>query len=162
VHQLSVVRFLAGSIIDVDHVAVWSPPHSPLPSVTVEAVLDNGARLTIHSHYLDRFPAYREQCELYYEDSAITVRFASPYLMYAPTILTVEDSDAGGQRSTRWASTAEAFELELAAFHQMVTAGIPVAAGVREGREDIITCQRIVRRFATQHGLDVGGEAGDP
>jgi myo-inositol 2-dehydrogenase / D-chiro-inositol 1-dehydrogenase len=160
VHQLSVVRFLAGAVADVEYVAVWSSGESPLPSVTIEAVLASGSRLAIHSHYLDRYPAYQEDVVLYYEDGSIAVRFPSPYLLHAPTVLTVEDRDRDRSRSTRSMSTAEAFELELVAFHAMVTAGAPVAADVHEGRADIATCQQIVRRYADQRGIDIGGEVG--
>ena len=32
-------------------------------------------------------------------------------------------------------------------------------AGIREGRADIVTSQRIAARYATQIGLPIGGEA---
>jgi myo-inositol 2-dehydrogenase / D-chiro-inositol 1-dehydrogenase len=53
----------------------------------------------------------------------------------------------------------EAFEEELLAFHRLVTEGAPTAAGIAEGRADIVTCQRIVRRLADGRGIELAGEA---
>ena len=35
----------------------------------------------------------------------------------------------------------------------------PPAAGIAEGRADIVTCRRVVRALAAGRGLDLGGEA---
>ncbi|HEV2896224.1 MAG TPA: gfo/Idh/MocA family oxidoreductase, partial [Actinomycetota bacterium] len=63
-------------------------------------------------------------------------------------------------RSREDRSTVEAFEQELVAFHRLVTDGRPVAAGIAEGRADIVTCQRIVGRLAERGGVELAGEAG--
>jgi len=41
----------------------------------------------------------------------------------------------------------------------MITDGIRARSGIAAGRADIVTCQRMVARFATQQGLEIGGEA---
>jgi myo-inositol 2-dehydrogenase/D-chiro-inositol 1-dehydrogenase len=157
VHDLAVVRLLAGELERVDHVDLW--PEGSWSSVAVQAVLGGGPRLSLGWHYLDRYPAYREEVRLHHEQGSIALTFPSPYLLNAPTVLTVTDLDGVAARTREDRSTVEAFEQELIAFHRLVTGGQPVAAGIAEGRADIATCQRIVRRLAERRGVELSGEA---
>jgi myo-inositol 2-dehydrogenase / D-chiro-inositol 1-dehydrogenase len=90
---------------------------------------------------------------------SVTLAFPSPYLLNAPTELTVTDRDGDAVRVRTARSTVEAFEEELLAFHRLVTGGERPAAGIVEGRVDILTCQRMVRRPAADRGLALAGEA---
>jgi myo-inositol 2-dehydrogenase/D-chiro-inositol 1-dehydrogenase len=157
VHDLAVVRLLAGSVERVEHADAW--PDGAVESVAVDAVCPGGVRLGLRWHYLDRYPAYREEVRVHHEQGSIELVFPSPYLLHAPTVLTVteRDGDAVRERSSR--STVEAFEQELLAFHGLVTEGRPPAAGIAEGRADILTCQRIVRRLAAGQDVGLAGEA---
>ncbi|HEV8424786.1 MAG TPA: Gfo/Idh/MocA family oxidoreductase [Actinomycetes bacterium] len=157
VHDLAVVRLLAGDLERVEHVDLW--PEGSWSSVGVEAVLPGDVRLSLHWHGLDRYPGYREEVRLHHEQGSIALTFPSPYLLNAPTVLTVTDLDGDAARTREDRSTVEAFELELVAFHRLVTDGQPVAAGIAEGRADIVTCQRIVRRLAERRGVELAGEA---
>ena len=158
VHDLAVVRLLAGDPERVEHADAWPPGRWP-PSVAVDALLPGGVRLTVRWHYLDRYPAYREEVRLYHEEGSVALAFPSPYLLHAPTVLTVTGRDGDAVRVCEHRSTVEAFEEQLAAFHRLVTEGAPPAAGVAEGRADILTCQRIVKRLAARRGIELGGEA---
>jgi predicted dehydrogenase len=160
VHDLAVVRLLAGDPERIDHADLW--PEGSWSSVAVEAVLAGGARLSLRWHYLDRYPAYREEVRLHHEQGSIALRFPSPFLLNAPTTLTVTDHDGDVARVREDRSTVEAFEQELVAFHRLVTDGQPAAAGIAEGRADIVTCQRIVRRLAERRGGELAGEAACP
>jgi myo-inositol 2-dehydrogenase / D-chiro-inositol 1-dehydrogenase len=157
VHDLAVVRALAGDPERVEYAGAW--PDRSWESVAVEAVCAGGVRLSLRWHYLDRYPGYREEVRLHHEDGSVALTFPSPYLLNAPTVLTVTDRDGDGTRVRTHRSTVEAFEQELLAFHGLVTEGRPPAAGIAEGRADILTCQRIVRALAAGRGLDLGGEA---
>ena len=157
VHDLAVVRLLAGDPQRVEHVDVW--PDGAWSSVAVDAVLPGGVRLSLRWHYLDRYPAYREEVRLHHEQGSIALTFPSPYLLNAPTVLTVTDLDGEAVRTREDRSTVEAFEQELVAFHRLVTDGQAVAAGIAEGRADILTCQRIVRCLAERRGVELAGEA---
>ncbi len=64
VHNLSLVRALAGQVQSVEHVAMWPDGPQP-PSISVDATLPGGARLAIWSHYLDGYPGYREEVQLH-------------------------------------------------------------------------------------------------
>jgi predicted dehydrogenase len=151
-------RLLAGELERVDHADLW--PEGSWSSVAAEGVLAGGVRLSLRWHYLDRYPAYREEVRVHHEQGSIALVFPSPYLLNAPTVLTVTDLDGDVARSREDRSTVEAFEQELVAFHRLVTDGRPVAAGIAEGRADIVTCQRIVGRLAERRGVELAGEAG--
>jgi predicted dehydrogenase len=157
VHDLAVVRLLAGDPERVDHADAW--PDGSWRSVAVEAVCPGGVRLGLRWHYLDRYPGYREEVRVHHEQGSVAVTFPSPYHLHAPTVCTVTDRDGDAARTRSHRSTVEAFEQELLAFHLLVTAGRAPAAGIAEGRADILTCQRIVRRLADRKGIELAGEA---
>jgi predicted dehydrogenase len=157
VHDLAVVRLLAGDPERVEHADAW--PQGSWESVAVEAVGPGDVRLSLRWHYLDRYPTYREEVRVHHELGSVALAFPSPYLLHAPTVLTVTDRDGEAVRVREDRSTVEAFEQELLAFHRLVTDGRPAAAGIAEGRADILTCQRIVRRLAGRLGTTLGGEA---
>jgi myo-inositol 2-dehydrogenase / D-chiro-inositol 1-dehydrogenase len=96
---------------------------------------------------------------VHHDRGTVGLTFPSPYLLNAPTVLTVTDRDGDSERVRTHRSTEEAFEEELLAFHRLVTDGAPTAAGIAEGRADIVTCQRIVRRLAAGRGIELAGEA---
>ncbi len=137
VHDLALVRALAGDPLRIDQVDVW--PQGVRPSVSIQGVLWDQARLSIRWHYLDRHPAYREELRVHDEQGTL--------------------ADGGAARAASYESIVEAFERELEAFHRLSVAGERAAAGVVEGRADILTCQRVVRRLGEQRGLELGGEA---
>ena len=157
VHDLAVVRMLAGDPERVEFADAW--PDGTWESVAVEAVCPGGVRFSLRWHYLDRYPGYREEVRVHHDRGTVGLTFPSPYLLNAPTVLTVTDRDRDSERVRTHRSTVEAFEEELLAFHRLVTEGAPTAAGIAEGRADIVTCQRIVRRLAAGHGIELAGEA---
>jgi myo-inositol 2-dehydrogenase/D-chiro-inositol 1-dehydrogenase len=157
VHDLAVVRVLVGDPERVEFADVW--PDGTWESVAVEAVCPGGVRFGLRWHYLDRYPRYREEVRVHHDRGTVALTFPSPYLLNAPTVLTVTDGDGDGDRVRTHRSTVEAFEEELLAFHRLVTDGEPPAAGIAEGRADIVTCQRIVRRLAAGRGIELAGEA---
>jgi len=157
VHDLALVRFLVSDPRRIVHVDVW--PDGPVPgSVAVDAALDDDVRLTMRLHYLERYPAYREELRLHYDDGSVSLVFPSPFLLYLPTQLTVTGAVGGSVRTEGWRSTAEAFEEQLVTFWRLVTQGERPAAGLTEGGADVLTSQRVVRRLAEQLGLPLEGE----
>ena len=157
VHDLAVVRMLAGDPERVEFADAW--PDGTWESVAVEAVCPGGVRFSLRWHYLDRYPGYWEEVRVHHDGGTVGLTFPSPYLLNAPTVLTVTDRDGDSERVRTHRSTVEAFEEELLAFHRLVTEGAPTAAGIAEGRADIVTCQRIVRRLAAGRGIELAGEA---
>jgi myo-inositol 2-dehydrogenase/D-chiro-inositol 1-dehydrogenase len=161
VHDLALIRAFVGDPVGIDHVDVW-PERAWPPSVAIAGRLPGEARFSIRWHYLAGYPDYRESLRLHFDDGTIELLFPAPYLLHAPTLLTVTDAADGSSRDTHHRSIVEAFEEELLAFHALVTDGSQPAAGIAEGRADIITCQRIAAHLAAARGIAVGGEAARP
>lgn len=157
VHDLALVRSLVGDPVRCDYVDVW-PDDAP-QSLSILCLLPGGVRLSIRWHYLDGYPVYREELTMHDAQGTVELVFPSPYLLHAPTELTVVDGAGGCERTMRFRSNVEAFEEQLVAFHHLAVGGEPTAASVAEGRADIVMCQRIIRRFAELRGLPIGGEA---
>jgi myo-inositol 2-dehydrogenase / D-chiro-inositol 1-dehydrogenase len=158
VHDLAVVRVLAGNPVGWDQVDAWPP--GELDSVALQGRLESGGRLSIRWHYLADYPVYREDLYVHDERGTVQVTFPSPYGLNPAATLAVVDHDGGGQsRRSQVTFRTSPFEEELTAFHRLVTEGRPTAAGIEEGRADIISCQRAVRLFCETSGLPVGAEA---
>ncbi len=153
VHDLAVVRVLAGELERWTRVDAWGD------SVALDGLLPSGARLSIRWHYLDGYPAYREDVAVHDERGTVRVTFPSPYLPSPGATLTVVDADGGRACVARTQSVESPFEEELVAFHRLVAHGEPTRAGVAEGRADVAICQRALRLYCESNGLPVGGEA---
>ncbi len=158
VHELAVIRAVAGDPVAIDWVDAWPEGAWP-PSVAVEGRLADGARLAIDWLFLPEYPAYREDVRFHYEHGSVELSFPSPYLLHAPTALVVSAGRGETRRRALLDSIDEAFERELLAFAAMVTDGVRARSGIADGRADIVTCQRAIARLAAQRGLEIGGEA---
>ncbi|ETK37950.1 Gfo/Idh/MocA family protein [Microbispora sp. ATCC PTA-5024] len=159
-HDMSLMRLLVGAPDTVDHVAVWPADVFP-PSVEVSGTLPQGGRYGLRWHYLPGYPAYRETVTLHHDHGSLELVFPSPYLMNAPTELTVRCRVGTTERTTVYRDVAEAFERQLVAFHRFVTAGEPPLTGLAGGLSDIVTAQRMVRRYAQWAGIPVSGECAE-
>jgi len=153
VHDLAVIRYLVGGPLTVEFADAWEH------SVAIDARLPGGGLVSIRWHYLENYPAYREEVRVHDEDGTVALAFPAPYLLHAPTVLTVVDPDGEGERRSEWRSTAEAFERQWVAFADFVRSGTAPRAGIAEGREDIVVCQAATAMLAARRGINVGGEA---
>lgn len=158
VHELALVRAFAGDPTSIDAVTTWPADRWP-PSLELHGALPGDARVSIGWHFLPTYPAYREEVRVIYEAATVELSFPSPYLLHRPTGLRVTTAVDGQRRDEVLSSTVEAFEEELLAFHSLVVHGRQPAAGVREGRADIVTCQRAIAALAASSGVTLGGEA---
>ncbi len=158
VHDLAVIRYLLGGPLTFDFGDAW--PDGGAESVALSGRLEGGARVSIRWHYLERYPAYREEVRVHDEQGTVSLAFPAPYLLHAPTVLTVvDDGGAGAEQVTELRSTVEAFERQWLAFAALATEGAPPRAGVAEGREDIVACQGAAAVLGERQGIAVGGEA---
>jgi predicted dehydrogenase len=158
VHDLALIRAFAGDPTAIDSVDAWPTGTWP-PSVAIAGRLAEDGRFSIRWHYLPDYAAYREEVRIVYEAATIELEFPSPYLLHAPTRLRITELAGDARRDRRYLANVEAFEEELLAFHGLVTTGRQTTAGLREGRADIVTSQRIAARYATRIGLAIEGEA---
>jgi myo-inositol 2-dehydrogenase/D-chiro-inositol 1-dehydrogenase len=153
VHDLAVIRYLVGGPLTVEFADAWEH------SIAIDGVLPDGARVSIRWHYLDRYPAYREEVRVHDEAGTVALTFPAPYLLHAPTVLTVVDADGDGERRSESRWTAEAFERQWLAFADFVQGGEPPRSSIAEGRADIVACQAATALIAGRRGINVGGEA---
>ncbi|HST15183.1 MAG TPA: Gfo/Idh/MocA family oxidoreductase [Gaiellaceae bacterium] len=158
VHDLAVIRALVGGGLEIDDADVW-PAEAADGSVALEGRLPDGARVSIRWHYLEGYPAYREEVRVHDEQGSVELAFPAPYLLHAPTVLTVVGADDEAERVTTTRSTVEAFEQQWLAFESLVRDGTPPRAAVDEGREDVLVCQSATRVVAARHDVEIGGEA---
>jgi predicted dehydrogenase len=160
VHDLAVVRAIAGDPTVIDHVETWPDDAWP-PSLTIEGRLEDDARLSIRWHFLPDYPAYREDVRFHYERGSVELSFPAPYRLHQPTGLVVSTGRGETRQRVLLDSIEEAFEHELLAFASMITDGSRARSGIADGRADIVTCQRIVARLALDRGIEIGGEAAE-
>ena len=158
VHDLAVIRALVGGGLEIDDADVW-PAEAADGSVALQGRLPDGARVSIRWHYLEGYPAYREEIRVHDAQGSVELTFPAPYLLHAPTVLTVIDADDEAERVTTTRSTVEAFERQWLAFESLVRDGAPPRAGIDEGREDVLVCQSAARVVAARHDVEIGGEA---
>ncbi len=158
VHDLAVIRALAGSGLEIDDADVW-PSESTEGSIALQGRLPGGARVSVRWHYLEHYPAYREEVRIHDDRGSVGLVFPAPYLLYAPTVLTVVDSDDEAERVVQTRSTVEAFERQWLGFESRVRTGELPRAGIEEGREDVLVCQSAARVLAERHDVEIGGEA---
>ena len=156
VHDLAVVRYLLGGRVEFDHADAWGET-----SLALEGRLDGETRISIRWHYLEHYPAYREEVRVHDERGSVSLAFPAPYLLHAPTELTVVDCADADVLATRFTSTREAFERQWDAFASLVLEGVLPRAGVAEGRADILACQGAAAALAARSGLALGGEAAE-
>ena len=158
VHDLAVIRALAGSGLEIDAADVW-PVEATEGSIALHGRLPDGTRVSIRWHYLEHYPAYREEVRVHDDRGSVELVFPAPYLLYAPTVLTVVDADDEAERVVQTRSTVEAFERQWLAFESLVRTGALPRAGLEEGREDVLVCQSAARVLAARHDAEIGGEA---
>lgn len=159
VHDLAVIRYLLGGPLEFEWGDAW--PDGETPASVALAGRLGPTRVSIRWHYLDRYPAYREEVRIHDEDGTVALAFAAPYLLHAPTTLSVVDGDEEAQRATRFRSTVEAFENEWLQFAAFVHEGDPPRAGIAEARADAVACQQAAAALARRRGIAVGGEAAE-
>ena len=159
VHELSVIRAVAGDLVAVDWADAWEATPGTPGSVLLAGRLADGTRVTIGWHFLADYPAYREDVRFHHVGGSVELRFPAPYRLHEPTRLRVSTGRNEVRREVAFDSIEEAFETELLAFRDLVRDGAPPRTGIADGRTDIVTCQRAIARLAERRGIAIGGEA---
>ncbi|WP_157006332.1 Gfo/Idh/MocA family protein [Agromyces laixinhei] len=165
VHDTGLLRHLVGGVGTVDR-ARHSGPEFP-GSLSLGGVLAERTDVpwSIDWHFIPRYPEYRETVTFHHETGTIALTFAVPYVLNAPTVLTVvENAEPLGVRrsETRWMQE-EAFEQELRSFAALAAGHPEPGPSVAEGAADIVVGQRMLRTLADSigHPLSSAAEAAD-
>lgn len=160
IHDLAVLRPLVGDPQNLTWARVWPDGwDQERLSVGVDSDLAGGGQLSMRWHYIADYPAYDETVRIHTETATYTLNFPAPYLLHAPTVLTITNADGRQINSRHSISHVEAFEAQLEDFHTTVAGEHEPVIGIDEARADVITCQRIASALAANLGLTVGGEA---
>jgi predicted dehydrogenase len=141
VHELNAVRGLLGEPDRLDYV--------DLRDGSVTVMLRFGD-LPVAIHWIDLpgIARYKMEFAVYDPDRRLTLSFPSPFLRSEPTLLEIEDGQAGSasSRATQEITSYESgFKRELVAFHDCVTQGTPALTSGRDGMRDIALCEAIIR-----------------
>ena len=146
VHELNGVRGVLGEPDWLDY--------ADLRQDSLTVMLRFGS-LPVAIHWIDLpgIARYKMEFAAYAPDRRLTLSFPSPFLRSAPTLLHVEDGEAGTARSRsseEITSYESSFKRELVAFHEAVTAGTVPATPGTDGLRDIALCQSIIESFRSR------------
>ena len=158
IHDIALVRALAGPVTRVDSVHYWAEQDEP-GSIEISGTAGDGLRVHFNWHFLAGYPAYRETVTVHHTTGSGKLEFTVPYLLNAPTKLTLTTAAGAGVADTVMEDVTEAFEQELLAFHRMVAAHEPPPTGIAEGEADVRTAQLIAAALADSLETTIGGEA---
>jgi myo-inositol 2-dehydrogenase / D-chiro-inositol 1-dehydrogenase len=159
VHELSVIRAIAGDVVAIDWADAWAAPPGGSGSALAVGRLADDTRVQIGWHFLPEYPAYREDVRFHHVGGSVELTFAAPYRLNEPTRLAVSTGRDEVRRQIVFDAIDEAFERELLAFADLVRDGSRPRTGIADGRDDIVTCQRVIARLAERRGTRIGGEA---
>lgn len=164
IHDISLLRSLLGSIVSIDTAAQWSAGADAgsleFGGTIGTAPIGSAARVHLTWNYLPDYPVYRETVRIHHLTGTLELEFTVPYLLNAPTEFRAVTSSDGAEVRSSFRSVTEAFETELARFHAMVVDGTTPLSGIRHGREDLVTAQRMAAALAGTMDVVLGGEAG--
>jgi predicted dehydrogenase len=142
VHELNAIRALLGGPLDLRYASIRGDGEGVVAVLGLPNDVDCTATWT-SLPVLDR---YEQQIAIYAPERRLLLRFPSPFLRNAPTLLEIE---AGDERGATWhttvtASWEEAFLRELVQFHRSATTGERPPTDGRDALADI----RLVRDIA--------------
>lgn len=132
-HDITILRGAFGSPAAVTHTQIWQDGSYILSS------LDYGdERRCVFEIGSTRKKEFDEELAAFGLHNTVRIRFPSPYVKYAPTLVeaTDQDGDALIQR-TITASYEEAFRRELEHFHACIIEGKPPITSGRDSLEDM-------------------------
>ncbi|GIH14870.1 Gfo/Idh/MocA family protein [Rugosimonospora africana] len=174
-HDFSLLRLFVGAPESIELADIWRVPTpgqrrdigkdaealgSLPPSIRVAGRLPGGVRTTMAWHYLPDYPLYRETVRIVHGTGSLELVFPSPYLMHAPTRLTVTSLAGDRVHETVTSSVREAFEIQLESFVAMLRDGFVPHSDLASGRADVTTAQQVMARYGLTNGVEFGGEVG--
>lgn len=157
VHDLALTRHLGLGLAHI-HYAANGGAEFP-GSVIALGRTEQGVPWNLGWHFAADLPEYRETITIHHERGSIELRFATPYLLNAPTILTHTSGDRA-LRSSHTRSTwpqEEAFEREILAL--TTYSDSPRGCDVDAARRDLISAQTLWRACADADGITVDPSA---
>jgi len=133
-HDISILRGAFGSPVAVTHTQIWQE------GAYILSTLDYGnGRRCVFEIGTTRKKEFDEELAAFGWNNTVRIRFPSPYVKYAPTIVETMEQEEGGAlvQRTITASYEESFRRELEHFYQCVAEGREPETSGREGLEDV-------------------------
>ena len=156
IHEFSVLRALDIHITEIDFVDRW-PQTTATSSFVIHGRTSDGVRVTIRWFYLEKYPMYQEEIRWVNEEEGHHITFPSPYILRVPTKLVSTRRLGLDHHVSTFESYQPSFEIELVAFHALVTTGEQESDPIAAGEEDLNISQMIARKICDQEGIAYGG-----
>ncbi|TRZ85946.1 MAG: gfo/Idh/MocA family oxidoreductase [Streptomycetaceae bacterium] len=158
IHELSVLRALDLHITEIDFVDRWPNDGSEKAhSIIIHARTADNVRITIRWFYLDHYPLYQEEIRWVNENEGHHIIFPSPYILRVPTKLISTKRIGLDHENSITESYQPSFEIELVAFHKLVTTGEQSANPIADGNEDLEISLKIAKAICSREGITLGG-----
>lgn len=157
IHELSVLRAFDIHITQIDFVDRW-PRTSRSESFIIHGRTDDGVRVTIRWFYLDKYPMYQEEVRWVNEEEGHHITFSSPYILRVPTKLVSTRRIGLDHDVSTFESYQPSFEIELVAFHALVTTGKQEYDPISAGYEDLNITQMVARKICELENIALGGD----
>lgn len=154
VHDIALTRHLDLGLDKVIHAAQWTDQFPG--SVTAIGATKQGAPWVLGWHFIVDYPEYRERVTVHHESGTIELEFKTPYILNAPTVLTVRSQGAGFEHSVQertWPQD-EAFERELHALAKLASGEPQSGSSLDEARADLITAMALWNAITDSAGVN--------
>jgi myo-inositol 2-dehydrogenase/D-chiro-inositol 1-dehydrogenase len=157
IHELSVLRALDLHLTDIDYVDRW-PIERKSESFIIAGRTTDGVRVTIRWFYLDSYPKYQEEIRWVNENEGHQIVFSSPYILRVPTEYTHTARNGLDHIEHTFKSYQSNFEIEIAAFANLVNTGAEQEEAIAAALEDLVIIQKIAKEICRKEGLTLGGD----
>jgi predicted dehydrogenase len=157
IHELSVLRALDIHIEKIDYVERW-PQKSRSESFIIVGQTSDGVRVTIRWFYLEGYPKYQEEIRWINEKEGHHIIFYSPYILRVPTEYIHTQRIGLDHVEQTFKSYQPNFEIEIAAFAELVHTGKQQEDPISAGLEDLVITQKIARKICELEGITPGGD----
>jgi predicted dehydrogenase len=144
IHDINALRGALGQPREVLSANLWAGG----TSFTATLAYDGDVRANYTWSLLPQLKNYTESFAFYSSEGRVLIRFPSPYLRNAPTLIDVERMDGDELHVTRLtASYEEAFKRELLELDDAIRGGRPPRTDGPGFRQDLEVLTEIARRF---------------
>ena len=145
IHDVNCLRAILGEPTEVIGGEAWDGG----TSYTAILAFGERVRATYTWSFLPHLRAYEQHYSFLASVGRVHIRFPSPFLRNAPTLVEVESMRDGGLvRRELVTSYEEAFKLELVHLHECVASGAQPLTGVDDFRRDLEVLQAVARLAA--------------
>lgn len=157
IHELSVLRALDVHITEIDYVERW-PQKTRSESFIIVGKTADGVRVTIRWFYLEDYPKYQEEIRWVNEKEGHHIIFYSPYILRVPTEYIYTQRNGLDHVEHLFKSYQPNFEIEIAAFAELVRTGKQQEDPISAGLEDLVITQKVARKICELEGITPGGD----